>query len=338
MNSRNKPPKNKKVTLREVAKEAGVSVATTSYILNNQRSFSEETKARVQKAVDKLQYRPNYSAQVVRTGKTKSIGLVLPNLQNPFFPEFAKAVENSAHQTGYSVILIDTQESPKIEKESALRLIELGVDGIIWCPTSEQDTFVNHQKGIPLVVVDRPLPKSNYDVICSDYAKGGELIAEHILKLGHTKIGLISGPQSLQSARMRSQGLKDKLAGKAEIVWEVENPFSSELTAETKAALIRKDVTMVIAGNDLIAIGSIMHLKTAGIAVPESISVIGFDGTRLSDIVSPKLTTIQQPLATLGQKSVSLLMQRIDQSSTPSRRIVLDVKLISGESTIALNS
>lgn len=338
MSSQTGPDKSRKITLREVAEEAGVSLATASYVLNKQKSFSEETKNRVLRAAEKLQYRPNYSAQAVRTGKTKSIGLVLPNLQNPLFPEIAKAVENSAHQAGYSVILVDTQQNPKIEKESALRLIELGVDGIIWCPMGEQDSFVKQRKGIPIVILDRPATKSRYDHVCSDYAGGAELIADHTLKLGHTEIGLISGPQSLPSALLRSRRFKERVAGQAEIVWEVENRLTPELSEATTTALQRREVTLVIAGNDLVAIGVIMYLRSQGISVPEDVSVIGFDGTRLSDIVSPKLTTVKQPLVSLGQEAVNTLLQRIEHSAASPSSITLDVELIPGESAALLRN
>ena len=333
MKPSNTPPKNRKITLRDVAKEAGVSLATTSYVINKQRSFSDETKKRVLDAAKKLQYRANYSAQAMRTGRTKNIGLVIPQLQDPYYPELAKAIENAAHRMGYSVILTDTQQSEKIEKDCALRLIELGVDGIIWCPASEQEAFTKYRKKIPLIAVGRPVEKSKYDTIFSNYRMGASLLADHAISLGHEKIGIISGPSPLLRSQIFLQSLKEGLASRTKIAWELENDFSSELCEKVKSKLSDTDVTMIITGNDLIAIGTIMHLKSLDIQVPAHISVTGFGGTQFSAITSPSLTTIQQPLLRLGEKAVELLMERIEQPDKQATQTIMDVELIHRQSS-----
>ncbi|MDM3872353.1 LacI family DNA-binding transcriptional regulator [Porticoccus sp. W117] len=325
--------KPKKATLKDVAKRAGVSIATASYILNKQRSFNEKTTEKVLAAAKELQYRPNFSAKVIRTGKTNTLGLVLPNQENPFFPELAKAIENSAHRQGYSVILVDTQQSQKVEKQSTLRLMELGVDGIIWCPLGEPDAYIHQYKGIPLVVIDRSDEKKRYDTIQCDHYSAGKHIAQHISNLGHSKIGVIAPPKANTSWQLRLKGIKDYLPDSTQIVWESENPLNTEINNETKSKLLSKSASLVVAGNDLTAIGAILILRKNGISTPDDISIIGYDGTKLSCIMTPKLTTICQPISDIGATAVEMLIERIKKPDLPPRSKTLNTELIIGHST-----
>lgn len=324
-----------KVTLRDVAREAGVSVATVSYVLNNTGSVSENVRKQVRIAVKLLGYVPNLSAQAMRTGRTKTIGMILPDLRNPFFPELAQSVENAARNNDLAVFLVDTQESQTAEAEGIFKLIQYGVEGIVWCPSSDIDYFKEYSTDIPVVIIDRPLP--NYDNVYSDYIKGGKLLAQYILSEGHRKIGLISGPQSFESALQRRRGFLEELGSSAEVIWEVENSFSMELADETRAKLLQQDVSVVVAANDMIAIAAIKILNQNKIKVPETISIVGFDGIPWSDIVQPPLTTMKQPLSELGKEAVNLLMRRIENPEASMKSVILDVDLIVRESVRTLN-
>jgi len=315
-----------KATLRDVAREAGVSVATVSYVLNNTGSVSDQVRKQVKSAIKLRGYVPNLSAQAMRTGRTKTIGMILPDLRNPFFPELAQSVENAARSNDLAVFLVDTQESQTAEAEGIFKLIQYGVEGIVWCPSSDMDYFKEYSADTPVVVIDRPLP--NYDNVYSDYIKGGKLLAQHILSEGHCKIGLISGPQSFESAAQRRRGFLDELGNSAEVVWEVENSFSMELGDETRARLLQQDVSVVVAANDMIAIAAIKILNQNKIKVPETISIVGFDDIPWSDIVQPPLTTIKQPLSELGKEAVNLLMRRIENPEASKKSVVLDVDIV----------
>jgi LacI family transcriptional regulator len=320
-------------TLKDVAKDVGVSVATVSYVLNKTGSVSVEMQKRVLAAVDRLNYQPNRQAQAMRTGKTNTIGLVLPDLTNPFFPELAQKVENEARARGISVILIDAQNSKEAEKEGINTLNQQNVDGIIWCPTNNQvaNEISVHNK--PTVLIDRPHP--GFDVVHSNYHSAGAIAAEHAVALGHQRIGLLSGPQDIESAIERRKGIINTASGRLNIVWDVDVPFSSELNEEAIQLLKSSSVSLVLAASDLIAIGAINILRDAGIRVPEDISIIGFDDIPWASLVRPRLTTVSQPIADMGREAVLRLCQRIEEPAIATRSVVLDVGLVERESAIA---
>ena len=322
--------RNKKPTLKDVAHEAGVAVSTVSYVINNNASISEQVRSRVFQAIDKLGYLQNSSAKAMRTGKSMAIGLILPDLANPFFPELAQSVENTARDNGYSTFLVDTDISETIEQESIERLIQRGVDGLLWFPTSQEDTLANFRSQIPAVVIDRYL--KSYDTVIPNHQLGGELQAKFLLDQGHKKIGMITGPLAIDNMKDRRDGFIDAIARKADIVWETENPFSMNLTNQAIKYLLQKDVTAVVAGNDLIAIGAIQHLKLAGIKVPEDISVIGYDDIPWGKWIAPPLTTIRMPVAELGAEAVHFLLRRLEQPLAPKRNLTINVELIVRES------
>ena len=216
---------------------------------------------------------------------------------------------------------------------SIQKFIEYGVEGVIWCPASKNDTFANYRKSISSVVIDRPM--ADYDNVYSDYAEGGRLLAKEVLLKGHKRIGLISGPKDIVSAQQRREGFLQEIDNKAEIAWESRVPFSVELDLNTTALLEMNNVSTIVAGNDLIAIGALRILKAANIAVPSSVSVTGFDGTPWSDIVSPSLTTIKQPLSKLGQEAVNLLLRRIENPVADKENLILGVHLLRRESLAA---
>jgi len=331
---KNKPSgKNIKITIKDVAKEAGVSLATTSYVLNGKKSFSDETKKKVLDAVDKLDYKPSSFAKAMRSGKTKSIGLILPNLDNPFFPELIKAIEKSARNIGYTVILIDSQNDSEIEKEGAHRLIQLSVEGIIWCPLSDVNSFEKQRRNIPIVVIDRPDSNGMYDCLYSDYHLAAKLISNHIKELKHPKIGIISGPKSILTARLRTETCIKEIENISTVVWCEQSPFTTKLSGSAIEALARNEISLLVAGNDMIAIGAILYLREIGLRVPEDVSVIGYDGTSISKVFTPKLTTIKQSLDVIGEQSIQILTRRTQHPSMPLQRCSTTVELVSGGST-----
>lgn len=323
-----------KITIKDVAKEAGVSLATTSYVLNGKKTFSDETKKKVFDAVDKLEYKPSSFATAMRTGKTKSIGLIIPNLENPFFPELIKSIEKSARNIGYTVILIDSQNDTAIEKEGAHRLIQLSVEGIIWCPLSDVNSFEKQRRKIPIVVIDRPDSDGIFDCIYSDYLLAAKLISNHIKELKHPKIGIISGPESILTASLRTEACIEEIEKISTVVWCVQSPFTTKLSDSAIEALARNEISLLVAGNDMIAIGAILYLRELGLRVPEDVSVIGYDGTSVSEIFTPKLTTIKQSLDVIGEQSIQIFSRRTQQPTMPLQRCSTLVELVSGGSTV----
>ncbi|PCK07512.1 MAG: LacI family transcriptional regulator [Alteromonadaceae bacterium] len=318
-------------TLKDVAKDVGVSVATVSYVLNNSGSVGEAVREKVLAAVERLNYRPNRQAQAMRTGLSRSIGLVLPDLTNPFFPELAQKVENEARSRGIIVILIDTQNCPEAEKQGLIMLGQQSVDGIIWCPVGDTAPSTLKEARCPVVLIDRPI--AGFDVVQSDYRVGGALAAEHAIALGHKRVGLLSGPSSVASAVQRRAGFLERASNNLEVIWDINVPFTTELTDEARERLRAKDVTMVVAAADLIAVGAMNYLGESGLKVPQDISLIGFDDIPWAIILRPKLTTISQPTAEIGREAVEVLAQRIKDPQKPVRSVVLEVELKVRDST-----
>lgn len=312
--------------LKDVAEKAGVSVATVSYVLNDTGSVSAGVRNKVLAAVRALGYSPNRAAQAMRTGRTSTLGLVLPDLLNPLFPEMAQAFEHAAREFGYSIFLVDTKHSDEIERQGIASLIQQGVDGIIWFPRTQQDTVQDISAQVPIVVLDRDLP--GFDIVRPDHEQGGRLQSEYLLGKGHKRVGLLYGPLSVDNMRLRRDAFYESFSKEGDITWELENPFSMEITEENRERLGQAGPTAIVAGNDMIAVGIIKTLNELGITVPERVSVIGFDNISWCNVVTPALTTIRMQLKEIAAEAVSLLFRRIKEPDLPKRKIVIDVELV----------
>jgi LacI family transcriptional regulator len=325
------------VTVKDVAAAVGVSVATVSNVLNDRPNVGESTRRKVMEVARQLGYRPNRAAQAMRTGRTRAIGLVLPDLTNPFFPELAQAVENKARSLGLLVCLIDSQGSLHSESNGCSLLLQHAVDGIIWCPLGPRLPASFKKLSAPIVLIDRPRP--GYAVVHSNYEMGGRLLAQYALRMGHTRVGLLSGPQNLESARQRREGFVKAFPNDIEIAWEVSVPFDGVLTAEAIELLVhRRKATLVVAGNDLIAISAIRSLGERGVVVPRDVSVTGFDNIRWTDVVTPRLTTIAQPVGAIGARAVQMMLDKIEGKKVDAARAIFDVELIERDSVARRSS
>lgn len=324
-------------TVKDIAAAVGVSVSTVSNVLNDRPNVGRANRQRVLRVVKQLGYRPNRAAQAMRTGRTRAIGLVLPDLTNPFFPELAQAVENTARSLGLLVCLIDSQGSTQGEADGFALLMQHAVDGIIWCPLGPRLPAYLKDLARPVVLIDRPRP--GYAVVHSNYVMGGWLLAQHALRMGHTRVGLLSGPQHLESARQRRNGFVAAFPRSIDIAWEVCVGFDGVLTPQAREALRRRrKATLIVAGNDLIAISAIRCLAEEGVSVPAEVSVAGFDNIRWADVVTPRLTTIAQPVGAIGAKAVELMQERMSGEKIPNRSTIFDVELVERDSVRHLSS
>ncbi|MFV3075570.1 LacI family DNA-binding transcriptional regulator [Niveispirillum fermenti] len=321
----------RRATLKEVAKAAGVSLASASYAINGTGSVGDQTREHVLAVAARLGYRPNQNAKAMKTGRTGTIGLVLPDLTNPFFPALAQAVIQAARGHGYSVLLTDTEGEPEAERHAIDLLAGRGVDGLVWFPIADDGALPMLAEGIPAVVLDRALP--GYDVIQADYAEGGRLAADHLLSLGHVDIGVISGPHAASSARARADAAIGVIRQRGRLAWHVDNAFSLDLEPSVMEALDARTATAVIAGADLIAIGAIRHLQARGLSVPGDVSVIGFDDIPWAPLHNPPLSTIDMPVEEMAVEAVDILLNRIAQRGETRRRVVFNVALVARGST-----
>ncbi|MCE1161392.1 MAG: LacI family transcriptional regulator [Thiomonas sp.] len=319
-------------TLDDVAKAAGVSTATVSYVINGSKPISAGTRAKVEAAIAELNYRPSPSARTLRTGQHQMLGLLLPDLANPFFPALAQAVAETARELGYGLMLSESG-SDSASEDQALSAIQQRVDGIVWVPETREPETKPYR---PTVIIDRAGPDlMEFDSVSSDHRLGGRLLARKIRELGHRRIGLLAGPSDSVSGRLRREALCAELGG-IEPEWVVEVPYASDLPKDAVAQLRHTDVTLIIAANDAVAIGAMRVLKAHGRRVPEDISLIGFDDIPWACLVDPPLSTISQPVRSIGRSAVELLHRRLDGRAVEPTHLLLPVNYVARGSTRAL--
>jgi LacI family transcriptional regulator len=321
----------KRPTLKEVARAAGVSLASASYAVNGTGSLGEATRSHVLRIAEKLGYRQNLNARAIRTGRTGALGLVLPDLNNPFFPALAQSVIQTARNFSYSVFVTDTEGSEQLEAQSLRLLVEHGVDGIIWFPIGDKNTAGTLLDDVPTVVIDRTLP--GLESIQADYASGGRLAAEYLVNAGHRSIGVISGPTDIQSMRDRCNGAVDFIRRHAELAFQVGNGFSIDLEPKVKEAIKSRSATAVFIGADLIALGVMSYAQSIGIAVPEQLSIVGFDDIPWAQYSRPALTTVEIPIGDMATEAVEAVLRKSKGQTESRRKIVFDMTLIERAST-----
>jgi LacI family transcriptional regulator len=321
----------KRVTLKDVAKAAGVSLASASYAVNKTGSLGEDTRAHVLNIAEELGYRQNLSARATRTGRTGAIGFVVPDMTNPFFPSLAQSVVQRARQNGYSVFVTDSEGDPDQEMEVIRQLIGRGVDGIVWFPVNDGNSLAKINADLPIIVIDRTV--SGFECIQADYSDGGRLAAEHLVNLGHRSIGVVAGPLDVKSMRDRCQSAEGVIKSRANLAFTVENAFATELEKSVADAIVSKSATAVFCGSDLIAIGVLRVARAAGLTIPGDLSIVGFDDIPWAEYCTPTLTTIEMPVDEMAAEAVDALLRKIDGESDSNRRVVFNVNLIVREST-----
>ena len=332
--TRRRPAARRTTTLKDVAREAGVSIAAVSYSLNGGGTIGEEVRLRVREVADRLGYRPNRSAQAVRTGRSMTLGLVLPDLNNPYYPALARSFEHTAREAGYTTILIDTSGSVEEELEGIRELENHGVAGAIWCQTSDQLATSADEYAMPIVVVGAP--GAAFDNVMADDVAGGRLAARHLLDHGHRDIGLLVGDAVPDDKNDRRNAFVAAVGRRAKIRFELKTPYAIDLAGTVIETLSRRTVTAVMCGNDLIAIGVLRAARQLRIRVPEDLSVIGFDDIPWAAIVTPALTTINQPVAELATVALELLLDRLDRPDLPLRHRKVPVRLVERDSVARL--
>ncbi len=285
-------------TIEEVAKRAGVGIATVSRTLHNSPRVSPDTAARVRRVMDELGYRPNTHAQSLVSGRSRMFGLVVSDITNPFFPELVKGFQDLALQNGYDVLVASTNYDTARMAQSVERMIGRKVDGVA-IMTSEIDRGLIDQlssRDVPLVFLDVGKVGMGVSNIKVNYAHGVTEAVNHLLSLGHSRIAFISGPANLKSARLRrttflrclrSHGIMDRL------VEESNHKVDGGLRAIAKLLDRPNPPTAVLASNDLTAIGVLSGVRQAGLRAPEDISVVGFDDIGMAQFTEPPLTTVR---------------------------------------------
>lgn len=318
-------------TIRDVAKLAKVSVATVSRVMNG-GYVSDATKKKVLESMKELNYEQNIVAQSLNHKKSKTIALVIPDITNPYFPQLARAVEDVAHENGYTILLFNSDEESE-KTDNYIRIAQQRyIDGIILA------TSITDYKDIeiPIVVLDRVIDPG-IDSIVSKNKEGGKIATKHLIEIGCKKIAHLRGPKNVTSANERYEGYLEIVKS---LPW-----YSNKLTAQanfdiklalettTKLLIDHPDIDGIFAGNDLMAVGAIKAIKKIGKRIPEDVALIGFDDIEFTHYIEPELSTIQQPMYEMGALGTKILLDKINGKHNNNKIHQLDIKLIVRKST-----
>jgi LacI family transcriptional regulator len=310
------------VTMKEVAELAGVSITTVSHVVNSTRSVAPETKARVLAAVEQTGYTGDAIARSLVTGGTRTLGVAISLVANPYFAELLRSMEHEITRSGYTLVLADTHDEPSVEQAAVRTLRSRRVDGLILTPSPGAVVLRElRQLQIPLVLVDRLTTAQDVDQVGPEniYATSG--LVQHLASVGHRRIGMISGIEGLATTTERVLGYRLGL-GRAKLTWDPALVVSGSSAAAPAAAALGQMLsepsppTAVVAGNNVMLSGVLHECRARGLKVGRDLAVVGYDDVDWADLVDPPVTTVAQPIAEMGRTAVRMLLERI---ADPSR-------------------
>ena len=308
-------------TIKDVAREAKVSVASVSRALNDGRGVTAETSQRIRDAARRLRYVPHAAARTLITRRTNTIGALLPDLYGEFFSELIRGIDLAARARGLH-LLVSSSHDDADAAAAALRAMQGRVDGLLLMSPHADAAFLqqNLPHGLPTVLMNTRLAGADYCALSVDNDGGARLMVEHLLALGHRRIVFIQGPSGNRDAAERELGYREALASHSPdspaIVLHGDFTEESGYRAGQQVLALRPRPDAVFAANDMMAIGCMAALRDAGICVPEEIAISGFDDVPMARYVTPPLTTIQVHIAELGSQAMELLGQQIDNPDT----------------------
>jgi LacI family transcriptional regulator len=316
-------------TMKDVAKHAGVSVSTVSYVLNNSGPVAAERRARVLDAVQVLNYTPNESARSLKRRSASTIGLVVPDLANQFYALLTEGVERAAAARDVLVVLCAPEATGTKSSANARLLRSQRLDGVIYLSGADMSpsSLLELTQLGPVVLVDEQIPGFDLPAVVSDSRHGAREIARYVLGQGHERIAVIAGPAGLWTSQQRLAGYREAMAAaglEPDDVPVFEGDYhqnsGTELAAEALSGPRHEWPTALLCANDLMAIGALEYCKGAGISVPADVSIVGFDDLPFASLLTPRLTTVRQPARDMGFKAANLLFDLLedkvdDQSS-----------------------
>ncbi|MCG3737497.1 LacI family DNA-binding transcriptional regulator [Vibrio cincinnatiensis] len=323
-------------TMKDIARVAGVSTSTVSHVINKTRYVSDEIAERVNKVAQELNYAPSALARSLKMNRTRTIGMLVTTSTNPFFGEVVKGVERSCYQQGYNLILCNTEGDNERMKSSINTLLQKRVDGLIlMCSTLEGERIdvFDRYPDIPVVVMDWGPMLFASDKIQDNSLRGGYMATQYLIECGHKTIGCITGPLIRHQAQMRYEGYKRAvLEAGLEINphWIVESNFECEGGLEAFAQMQKRGPlpSALFVCNDMMAMGVIHAANEAGVAIPEQLSVMGYDDIHIAQFMLPALTTIHQPKYRLGQAAVETLLSKLENQNREPQVVQLEPTLV----------
>jgi DNA-binding LacI/PurR family transcriptional regulator len=324
--------------LSDVAKKVGVSEATVSRVLNGKAGVSESTRESVLTALDVLGYeRPTQ----LRRGRARLIGLVLPELQNPIFPALAEVVGGALAQRGFTPVLCTRTAGGLSEADYVSMLLEQQVSGVVFAGghyaerAAPHDHYrLLHERGIPAVLFNAAIEHLEFPCVATDDVTAAEQAFTHLASLGHQRIGLVLGPEDHMPSRRKLESFTSLASEAGLSVAPVEHAlFSLEGGQAATTRLLRHGITGVICASDVLALGAVRAIRRAGLSVPGAVSVVGYDDSAFMNCTDPPLTTVRQPIESMGKAAVALLVNQIENAAVHPEELLFEPELVVRGST-----
>ncbi len=320
-------------SIKDVAKAVGVSTATVSRVLSNGLHVRPEVRERVMEAVDQLAYRPNLLARSLRSQQSNTIGLIVSDIRNPFFTSMSRAVEDTAYEQGFSLVLCNTDENPEKEAIYLNLMHDENVAGVIFSPTRHAAAnFTDANIIFPTVIIDRLLPGADVDVVLLDNVDAGYRLTTHLIENGYRRIGALCGETSM-TGRERQQGYEkalraNDLAPAGELVKYVQPKMGAGYAATLKMLDTAQPPDALFTTNSLLAEGALQAIRERNLTIPDDIALVTFDETTWAALVQPAITLIEQPTYEIGKTATELLLQRIADPNRSTRQVILKGQLL----------
>lgn len=328
------------VTIKDIAQAADVSPSTVSRALNGSPLLREETKARIRATARELGYERNELAVGLVKGVSRVIGLVVPDISNPFFGEIARGVSNVAHSAGYGVVLSNTEGDTERERDYVNLLRRRRVDGLVLASVKADDPYVLElaRSQTPYVLVSRLSGLIDAPFVVVDDRQGGRLAVEHLVSLGHTRIGFIGGPSDVQSSRDRMEATRETLkeyGAPTEQAWFCYANFTQQAGYEAAGAILSRQrrPTALFAANDMIALGVMQAADELGFRIPDDLSLVGFNDIAYASFPRIQLTTVAQPTNEMGRIAAEYLLAVVQRDRRAKLRRSVQPRLVVRKTT-----
>lgn len=325
------------ITLRDVALKAGVSAMTVSRVINGREGVDAETQRRVEDAIEALDYVPNRLARGMISQKTQTIGLIVPDVANPFFSPVVRGAEMAARRSGYRILLCNSEGDLRLEREYIDDLVSHRVEGLMLAPAndaSRHSVFPLLRRGFPVVLIDRALPDLDCDLVVADGAGGAQRLVEHLIAVGHREIAHLTDADDTSTGRERLKGYQAGLAAagiafREELVFRTTVDQIGGYRATQQVLALDPLPTAIFTVNNMTVVGAMKALRERGLAVPQDMALVCFDDVEHLAVLSPFLTVIDQPAETFGSLGAQLLLERIGgKAGARARRIILQTDLL----------
>ena len=334
------------ITIKDVAKLAGVSIATASVAINNKSGVSDKSRIKVLEAVEKLGYKPNHYARRLITKRSKTVGLIVSDILNPFFGLIIKYIQDDIEKLGYTLLLRVSNEQIAVEKRIVDYFIEMDIEGLIIVPSLEMQPDLSHlynlkKLEIPFVFITTYYKQIEADCIMCDLGEGSYQLTKYLLESGKENIYFLYGHNTLELSRLRLTGFikaykEYGLNYRDSQIVECYPDYSSGYSV-TQKIIAQEKPDAIITVNDMVALGTMKCLKDNNIKVPDEMSVAGYDDLLYASILDTPLTTVRQPIEDICKESVRTLLNRINGSTYPKKKVLLKPTLIVRDSTLGKN-